>query len=201
MSIMPKRPSLTDGVVRLRAPQPADLEARLKLGNTPDIHHMFGADPAKVAKISRDHAEKWYAAQAYEPMAWVIEHKGRMIGALRLHSVHTWDARADLAIGILDPKLLGKGLGTRAAHLIAAHAFGPLGLHRLSARVLDFNTRAIACYRKVGFIEEGRARQASFVAGAWHDDILMGLIQPDYAPPVYDTPKPAKPAQTKALRA
>ena len=191
------RPDLTDGIVRLRAPKPGDVAARLKLGNTPEIHHMFGADPGAVAKITKDHAQKWYHAQISEPLAWIIEHKRRMIGALRLHSVNSWDARAGLAIGILAPEMLGKGLGTRATHLIAAHAFGPLGLRRLSVRVLGYNARAVACFRKAGFVEEGRAREAAFVAGGWHDDILMGLLKTEYTPAIYDAPKRRKPAEAR----
>lgn len=194
----PLRPDLTDGVVRLRAPKPSDAAARFKLGNTPEIHQMFGADPKHVPGITKDHAQKWYEAQAVEPLAWVIEHKKRMIGALRIHSVNTWDARASFAIGILDPKALGKGIGTRATHLIAAHAFGALALHRLSVRVLDFNARAVACCRKVGFVEEGIERQSSFCAGDWHDSILMGLIKPEYSPAVYPARKPRKAAKPRA---
>lgn len=186
------RPALSDGTVRLRAPRPADVQARIRLGNTPEIHHMFGADPALVPKITKVHAERWYHAQLAEPLAWVIEYRRRMIGALRLHTVHQWDARASLAIGILDPACLGKGIGTRALHIIAGHAFGALSLHRLSARVLAYNARAVAAYGKVGFVEEGREREASNVAGVWYDDIVMGLIKPDYVPPVYVAPRRKK---------
>ena len=87
--------------------------------------------------------------------------------------------------------------GTRATHLIATHAFGPLGLRRLSVRVLGYNARAVACFRKAGFVEEGRAREAAFVAGDWHDDILMGLLKTEYTPAVYDTPKRRKSAKTR----
>lgn len=193
-----QRPTLTDGVVRLRAPRPADVQARLKLGNTPEIYHMFGADPTKVGKITKAHAEQWYQAQAHDPLAWVIEHKRRMIGALRLHSVNSWNARASFAIGILDPKLLGQGIGARATHLLAAHAFGALALRRLSVRVLDFNARAIACCRKVGFVEEGREREAAFVAGTWHDEILMGLLHAEYTPAVYPSSKKPKASSSEA---
>ncbi len=192
------RPDLTDGVVRLRPPKPSDVQARIKLGNTPEIHKMFGADPDQVVKITKAHAEKWYNAQAFEPLAWVIEHKRRMIGAVRLHTVHHWDARASFAIGILDPKLLGKGIGTRATHLMAAHAFGPLALHRLSVRIIDFNARAIASFAKVGFVQEGRERQSARVGGTRHDEIVMGLLSADYTAPVYAPAKKRQPAQSKA---
>ncbi|NNK15800.1 MAG: GNAT family N-acetyltransferase [Sulfitobacter sp.] len=175
------RPTLTDGPVRLRAPRAEDAAARFKLGNTPEIHHMFGADPATVQPITKAHATSWLHAQEVEPLAWVIEYRKRLIGALRLHSLVPHDRRASLAIGILNPKLLGKGIGTGAMHLIVAHAFGPLGLHRLTLRVVEYNARAIAAYKKVGFVIEGREREAARVGNAWHDDVIMGLLASDYA--------------------
>ncbi len=175
------RPTFTDGPVRLRAPRPEDAAARFKLGNTPEIHHMFGADPATVQPITKAHATAWLQAQEAEPLAWIIDHRKRLAGALRLHSVDHHDRRANLAIGILNPKLLGKGIGTRAMHLIVAHAFGALGLHRLTLRVVDYNARAIAAYKKVGFVVEGREREAARVGDSWHDDVIMGLLAHDYA--------------------
>ncbi|WP_437406761.1 GNAT family N-acetyltransferase [Sinorhizobium meliloti] len=86
--------------------------------------------------------------------AWVID-AGRFIGHLRFHSIDRQDERAALAIGIDDPAYLGRGFGTEAIRLALMHAFST-GLHRISLRVLASNTRAIACYRKCGFVEEGR---------------------------------------------
>ena len=182
MTTTTQRPVLSDGTVRLRPPKRQDVTARLKLGNAPEIHHMFGADPAQVPEITRAHAEKWLHAQEIEPLAWVIEHRRRMIGALRLHSLDHHDCSASLAIGILDPKLLGKGLGTRALRLLTRHAFDVLSLHRLTLRVVAYNKRAIAAHKKVGFVEEGREREAARVGTTWHDDVIMGLIASDVEP-------------------
>lgn len=174
------RPTLTDGPVSLRAPRAEDAGARFKLGNTPEIQHMFGADPAQCQPITKAQATSWLYAQEIEPLAWVIDYRKRLIGALRLHTLDHHDRRASLAIGILNPKLLGKGIGTRAMHLIVAHAFGALNLHRLTLRVVDYNARAIAAYQKVGFVIEGREREAARVGATWHDDIIMGLLADDY---------------------
>jgi len=54
----------------------------------------------------------------------------------------------------------GQGLGAEALRVVLAHAFGPLGLHRVSLEVYDFNERAIHVYEKVGFRHEGRMRDA-----------------------------------------
>ena len=54
---------------------------------------------------------------------------------------------------------------------------------RYSFRVLAYNERAIRCYRRCGFVEEGRERQAVLVDGSWHDDVVMGILERDVPPP------------------
>lgn len=172
----PSLPTLTSARVRLRPPQPEDWAGRFALGNSRELQRMFGGDPQQFRTLTEDAAKSWVESQMNERFAWIIEHEQRLIGALRLHSVNHADARAVLAIGILDERSLGQGLGVEAMRLVARHAFGPMGLHRLSLRVLAFNTRAVAAYRKVGFVEEGRERETALIDGVWHDDIIMGLL-------------------------
>ena len=69
-----------------------------------------------------------------------------------------------MAIGIDDPALLGQGLGTEVLRLVLGFSFAS-GLRRVSVRVLASNTRAVACYRKCGFVVEGRKRESAFVEG------------------------------------
>lgn len=74
----------------------------------------------------------------------------------------------------------GRGLGTEALRLVLAHAFGPLGLHRVSLEVFDFNTRAIRAYEKVGFRHEGRMRDALWWDGTPQDTLLMAVLAPEW---------------------
>lgn len=85
-----------------------------------------------------------------------------------------------MAIGIFDRSLLGRGFGSEAIRVLLTHAFGPMGLHRIGIRVLSYNERAIAAYEKCGFVEEGREREAAFVNGTWHDDVMMGLLDHEF---------------------
>ena len=62
-------------------------------------------------------------------------------------------------------------------------AFGILGLHRIDLRVLAYHTRAISCYRRCGFDEEGRERGAAFIDGRWHDDVIMGILEHELPDP------------------
>ncbi|WP_299657922.1 GNAT family N-acetyltransferase [uncultured Tateyamaria sp.] len=173
------KPELRGPRVLLRDVVPGDVDARFALGNTPDIIKMFGGDPTQVRDITRDAAEAWVTAQKTEPYAWVIEVADRLLGAVRLHTLNPADKRAQIAIGILDPSALGKGFGTEAMQVLARHAFETMGMHRLGCRVLAFNDRAIASYEKVGFVVEGREREAALIGQEWHDDLIMGLLDRD----------------------
>lgn len=83
-------------------------------------------------------------------------------------------------MGIFDALLLGQGLGTETTRCVLAHAFDHLGLHRVDLRVLSYNHRAISSYPKCGFVEERREREAVFVDGAWHDDVIMGILAHEF---------------------
>lgn len=56
-------------------------------------------------------------------------------------------------------------------------------LHRITLWVADANTGARRVYEKVGFVEEGRARESFRRDGKWHDMILMGLLEGELQEP------------------
>lgn len=171
---------LTGPKTTLRPASGDDVEARLSLGNPVEIFALFGVSRSDVEPATKDSAERWVRSLINHPHAWVIEVQGRLVGEVRLDSVNSGDRRATMAIGILDPSLLGQGLGSEAIALLLAHAFTELGLHRIGIRVLDDNSRAIRAYEKCGFVIEGREREAAFVNGSWHDDVMMGLLDHEF---------------------
>lgn len=179
-------PPLEGSRVLLRAPRPTDLDERLALGRQPEIVHLFGGDLRRPAPLPRDVAAAWLERLSRHPHAWIIEVDSRLLGEVRLDNVDRHDRRASLAIGLFDPAQLGRGLGSEAVRLVLAYAFGELALHRVSARVLADNARAIRCYEKCGFTIEGRERQAALVGGEWHDDLIMGILEPDWRRAVSD---------------
>lgn len=173
-------PVLTGHGIVLRPPKDGDVETRLAFGRDAEIHRMYGGSAASAPPYGRADARAWANSIAEHPAAWIIDHNGA-IGEVRLDNINRSDRRASLAIGIFDPQRLGRGLGTAATKLVLAHAFGALGLHRVSLRVLDFNERAIASYRKCGFSIEGREREAGLIDGEWHDDIMMGILAHEFS--------------------
>ena len=171
-------PILEGRRVTLRPFVDADIAARLALGRDPEIHRLYGGSRKDLRPLTLEDAQGWVRSLRRQPYAWALDHHG-LIGHVRLHGVNTLDRRASLAIGIESPASLGQGLGTEAIRLVIDHAFGEMGLHRLSLRVLALNERAIRAYQKCGFRVEGREREAALIDGVWHDDLIMGLLATD----------------------
>lgn len=160
----------------LRQAQEADAHTRVANGRHPEILRMYGMENSNPAPYTLEQSLAWVERGAADPLAWVIEYEGRCIGDARLHSLREQDAKATYAIGLQSPAFLGKGLGTEATRLVLAHAFGALGLHRVSLRVLAFNKPAIRCYEKCGFVVEGRERDSCRMGDDWYDDIMMAVL-------------------------
>ncbi|WP_340159682.1 GNAT family protein [uncultured Hoeflea sp.] len=164
----------------LRPAREQDVADRLALGRDREIVHMFGSELAENDSYSRLEAQRFIDGLGQHPHAWVIEHEGRFLGEIRLDDIDRQDRRARLAVGLFDPGRLGQGLGREAIMLVLNHAFAKMRLHRVDLRVLSYNTRAIRCYQACGFREEGRERQAALVGGKWHDDVIMGILAPEF---------------------
>ena len=104
-------------------------------------------------------------------------HEGEVIGwcdVLR-HEREGLRHSGHLGIGLLPP-WRGMKVGARLLAAALDDAFRK-GLTRLELEVYAANTRARALYRKFGFVEEGRKRQARYLDGAYEDSILMALLK------------------------
>ncbi len=82
---------------------------------------------------------------------------------------------------IMGPQARGQGLGSDAVTVLLRYGFDEMGLRRIQLGVYSFNTRALAAYTKLGFVEEGRRREVALHAGAWYDEVLMALLASGYA--------------------
>lgn len=109
----------------------------------------------------------------------VTKDDGDLVGHAALFHVLPKDRCATAAI-VLGPDHQDRGLGTDAFQVLVRYGFAELGLHRIELSVFGFNARAMALYRKVGFVEEGRRRSAIYRSGAWHDDVLMGMLRSEW---------------------
>jgi RimJ/RimL family protein N-acetyltransferase len=64
--------------------------------------------------------------------------------------------------------------------LLLRHGFCTLNLNRIFLRVFAENKRAIRTYEKVGFVHEGRLRQAVYKNGAYSDILYMSVLREEW---------------------
>lgn len=76
----------------------------------------------------------------------------RPIGSIYIQGIDPVQKQGEYGIFIGDTHELSKGYGTEASYLIIDYAFHVLGLEKLYLRVLSDNIRAIASYKKLGFV-------------------------------------------------
>lgn len=161
--------------VRLREVRDADYELLARWWNDPVVQ-MFQTnwvrplpEPANVDLI------RGWSANTGNDVGFAVElDDGALIGHVALWGIDK-NASANLGV-ILGPPYWSAGHGTDALRVLVRYGFTELGLHRIGLEVFAYNTRAIATYRRLGFVEEGRRRELLYHKGARHDVVLMSLL-------------------------
>lgn len=74
----------------------------------------------------------------------------------------------------------GKGYGGEAINWALDWAFQHAGLHRVSICAFSYNVNALKLYRKLGFVDEGREREAVYHQRSWHDLVILGMLEDEW---------------------
>lgn len=85
------------------------------------------------------------------------------------------------SIGItIGSRYWNRGYGQDSIKLLLTYLFDELNAIRVELEVIKTNIRAITCYKKCGFIEEGIRRSKCYLNGEYVDTIIMGIIKKDF---------------------
>ncbi len=166
----------------LRPIERGDLVFLRDLANDPGVRaNVVGWD----WPLSLHGQEQWFAAgrESDHARRLLIEtHDGRPIGITGLWDIDWRNRRAMSAIklGGSDEPVRGRGYGSEALRLMMDFAFGDVGLHRLTAQILEFNQASRALYAKCGWVEEGISRQHVWRDGTYWDVIDLGILRSEY---------------------
>lgn len=98
---------------------------------------------------------------------------GRHVGNIKLGPIDWHHRRAELGLLIGDRACWGRGIASAAIELATNHAFGPLGLLKVTAGCYASNVGSRRAFEKAAFVVEGIRRRHFLLNGAPEDAVLM----------------------------
>ncbi|MFD7080522.1 GNAT family N-acetyltransferase [Streptomyces sp. NPDC059918] len=99
---------------------------------------------------------------------------GALAGDAALWGIDLHNRGGHLGISLL-PGSRGRGLGAEVVQLLCHYGFTVRGLHRLQLETLADNAAMIGAATRAGFTLEGTLRSSAWVAGAFVDEVILGL--------------------------
>jgi [ribosomal protein S5]-alanine N-acetyltransferase len=123
-------PVIKGNKVLLRQPVESDVIDYLNVEVNTELVRMYGGDTRNLSPKTIENAQKFINAILNNKIEWCVEFEGRFVGQARL-TVSEIDNRARYAVGLFDPSVWNKGLGTEITQLVLRYAFEELGLHRV----------------------------------------------------------------------
>lgn len=129
--------------------------------------------------VERETLERF--ARQGDHFAVVDSRNDELIGGCGLLNIDQVNRTAEVGIFIGEKGYWNKGYGEEAMRLLLDYAFNILNLENIMLNVYAFNSRAIRCYRKIGFKEIGRRRRARRVQGTSYDIIYMDILAQEFS--------------------
>ncbi|MFC0627283.1 GNAT family N-acetyltransferase [Kribbella deserti] len=167
-------PLLTDGVVTLRAHEPADVEPAYAMCQDAEMQRWTTIP----VPYEREHAVNFVTVVIPAGWrdggfwAWAIEYDGRFAGTIDLRGGEA--KGGELGFG-LAPWARNAGVMTRAIQLVLGHAFGEFGWHRVTWRAVSGNWASRRAAWKCGFRRFQTLPDAALIRGVRHDEWIASI--------------------------
>ncbi len=165
----PPQPRLDRGRVSMRPSTPADTDFVVDVESHPENATHVGQWPPERHRACMSSAGSLH---------WIIESDGRCIGYAVLENAD--DPNRSLLLRRIAIAGKGRGYGSGALRLIARYCFEILGFHRLWLYVAVDNRRAYRWYRRLGFEEEGIARDCERRGDEYQSMHVLSMLEDEY---------------------
>ena len=170
-------------MLTLRALEPEDCEVLESWVTSADALLQWSGPrdfrwPLDRAQLRRD----LDGAGEHRQLFAAVEEGGGMLVGHAMLTIHPDHRLGVIGRVLIDPGQRGSGLGVALMREIVRVGCDEVGLHRLQLAVYDFNAAAIACYQRVGFVVEGRLRDATLGSGGYWNAYVMALLESEYPP-------------------
>jgi RimJ/RimL family protein N-acetyltransferase len=147
----------------------------------PEIWRLtsWAASPLRPSAVERLFEDRELSSTD-DSFAIHLKGEERPIGVVSFMNISEANDSAELSVIVGYPEDRHHGYGAEAIDTILRYGFEELRLNRVGLSVFEFNEDAISTYEKLGFREEGRLRRALKRDGAFHDAILMSVLESEW---------------------
>lgn len=178
--------TLENAKVKLRAPEPADLELLYKWENNQEIWRVSNT-LAPFSKfvlkryIETAHKDIWTTKQ----LRLIVEAKDRSslmsvpIGLVDLFDFDPFHNRAGIGILIANKEDRNKGYASETLQLVVNYAFATLQLHQLYSNIAVTNKVSLQLFKNIGFNKVGVKKEWLKTPSGWVDEVMLQLINPN----------------------
>ncbi|TCW58229.1 RimJ/RimL family protein N-acetyltransferase [Bacillus thuringiensis] len=112
----------------------------------------------------------------------IDEESRKVIGHISLGRIDNMNKSARIGkVLVGDTKMRGRSIGKHMMKAVLHIAFEELKLHRVTLGVFDFNTSAISCYEKIGFVKEGLLRESKKVGETYWNLWEMSMLEYEWS--------------------
>ncbi len=126
----------------------------------------------------RQYAQEARQGTGYSFLIW-RRSDGALLGGVSLTGVRRGVAQSASLGYWIGEGHARQGYMTEALAAVLEYGFQRLGLHRIEAACLPANEASRRLLRKVGFSEEGYAREYLRINGSWQDHVLFAILRHD----------------------
>jgi [ribosomal protein S5]-alanine N-acetyltransferase len=173
-------PQLTTPRLRLRAPEPGDAGAVLRVMGDPRVVRYFGQLP--ITTLGEAEARIVGQTQAFaasQGIRWAIAdpETNAWLGSAGFWRLLPQHHRAEIGYE-LAAEHWGHGLMTEALHAIVGFGFAHMHLHSIEANIHPHNIGSRRVLEKLGFVQEGHFIENYFdvVENALTDTVSFSLL-------------------------
>jgi ribosomal-protein-serine acetyltransferase len=127
-------------------------------------------------KFIRDSLKQFAENKGFVAGIW---REGRLAGVIGYDAID-WENRSTEVGYWLGEEYQGRGLATTACRALVEHAFGELGLNRVSIACATENKKSCAIPERLGFRREGVKHQAEWLYDHFVDHVIYAALASEW---------------------
>lgn len=164
-------------VIKLESFKKSDFKQLINWINSEEFLIQWSGN-AFTFPLDEQQLEKYIESANTLAFKVVDEETSDVIGHISLGQIDNINKSARIGkVLVGNTKMRGRSIGKHMMRAVLHIAFDELKLHRVTLGVYDFNTSAISCYEKIGFVKEGLLRESKRVGETYWNLWEMSMLE------------------------